>query len=374
MENVRNVRKFRLIQTKEGIKYMKKLVTMSIIISSMLLSACSTNTKEIANSDRISVVATSFYEYDWIRQILGDNQDKIDLTLLLDNGVDLHSYEPSVEDISKITSAALFIHTGGDSDSWVDDVLEQTDRDEFRNIDVMEYLGDSVKKEVMVEGMQGGGHDHDHEDCDVEDHDHEDCDDEDHDHDHEDHDHEDCDEEGHADEHIWLSLKNAIKICDVIEEELSEIDPDNASIYEENKENYINSLVELDEKYAQTVKDATRDTVIFADRFPFLYMMQDYGINYYAAFQGCSAETEASFETVAFLSDKVKELSANNVIVLDNGLAELGQTIINNSGNSECEILTINAMESITGEDIENGVTYLTIMEENLEILKTALN
>ena len=132
--------------------------------------------------------------------------------------------------------------------------------------------------------------------------------------------------------------------------------------------------MELDEKYAQTVKDATRDTVIFADRFPFLYMMQDYGINYYAAFQGCSAETEASFETVAFLSDKVKELSANNVIVLDNGLAELGQTIINNSGNSECEILTINAMESITGEDIENGVTYLTIMEENLEILKTALN
>ncbi|MFI3227644.1 MAG: metal ABC transporter substrate-binding protein, partial [Clostridia bacterium] len=204
---------------------------------------------------------------------------------------------------------------------------------------------------------------------------------EEHDHDHEDevsteeeHDHDHEDEEAHGDEHVWLSLRNAIVVCGAIADEISVLDAENADVYQENAENYIALLEELDGEYVAMVENAARDTVIFGDRFPFLYMMSDYGINYYAAFQGCSAETEASFETIVFLANKVDELNSNYVMIIDNGLVELATTIADNSQKQDCEILTMNSMQSITKEQMNDGVTYYSVMSENLDVLTLALS
>ena len=386
MENVRFVRK-----RDKGVLFkevkMKKLLGIILLSTMVILSGCNGNTQ---NDDEISIVAASFHEYDWAREILGEKAEDVNLTLLIDNGVDLHSYEPSVEDIALISSADIFIHNGGASDNWVDDVFEQESSSEVKELNIMEMLGDAVKDEVLVEGMEHGNHGHDHDDdaecCEEHDHDHDaECEEHDHDHDAEceehDHDHDaECEdhdhdehEGGHSDEHIWLSLKNAVIACEILTEEISNLDPDNKSVYEKNAEAYINSLKELDGEYESMVSEASRDTVIFADRFPFLYMMNDYDIEYYAAFAGCSAETEASFETVAFLSEKADELDVNYVLILENGLEEMAQTVINNADNKKSEILTINSIQSVSSGEIEDGVTYYSIMEDNLNVLKKAL-
>ncbi|MFI3226621.1 MAG: metal ABC transporter substrate-binding protein, partial [Clostridia bacterium] len=181
-------------------------------------------------------------------------------------------------------------------------------------------------------------------------------------------------EDSHSDEHVWLSVKNAIVVCQAICDQICALDAENAAIYQENTANYIQTLQDLDIAYETMVESAARDTVIFADRFPFLYMMNDYGVNYYAAFQGCSAETEASFETIVFLANKVDELNANYLIIIDNGLEDLATTVASNSQKQDCEILVLNSMQSITKDLIDNGTTYLSIMQENLDVLTLALS
>ncbi len=178
----------------------------------------------------------------------------------------------------------------------------------------------------------------------------------------------------HADEHVWLSLHNAMFMVALMSEEVQSLDEANANLYEANAQVYIEELAALDTKYEEVVHHAPRDTLIFADRFAFLYMMEDYGINYYAAFEGCSAESEASFETIAFLAEKSNALQIDNILILEDGLEEVAQTVIDNSTQNDCEILELNAMQSIDSEDIQDGVTYLQLMEENLEVLEIALS
>lgn len=350
---------------------MKKIIWIIVAVMVMTgsMSACSNKTDNNTDSMKIQIVTTIFPEYDWVKNIAGDKADRIDLTLLADNGVDLHSYQPSIDDILKISSCDMFIYVGGESDKWVDDALAQATNKDMIVINLLDVLGDKVKNEEIVEGMEHEHeHDHEHED---DDHDHdEDHDDDHHDHD-EDHDHE---HEEELDEHVWLSLKNAMLICDKITESLKAIDPSNSDHYQDNANGYKGKLSILDAEYNAAVKEASVKTLLFGDRFPFRYMTDDYGLSYYAAFTGCSAETEASFETVIFLAGKVDELGLKSILTIEGSDKKIAETIKNSTNTKDQKILTLNSMQGITSKDIEGGVTYLSVMTDNLNILKDALN
>ena len=313
---------------------------------------------------KLSVVTTIFPEYDWVRQIAGDNMDNIELTMLLDNGVDLHSYQPTVDDIVKISECDMFIYVGGESDEWVEDALQEAVNKDMAVVNLLEVLGDAVKEEEVVEGMQEED-DHDHED---EDHDHED-----EDHDHEEHEHHHEEGEIEYDEHVWLSLRNTVVLCQEIADQLGVIDPANKDAYAANAAAYIDKLNALDAQYEAAVSAASVKTVLFGDRFPFRYLVDDYGLDYYAAFVGCSAETEASFETIVFLANKVDELGLGTVLTIESADGKIAQTIVQNTAAKSAQILQMDSMQSTTSQDVKNGKTYLSAMEGNLEVLKQAL-
>ena len=294
---------------------------------------------------KLNIVTTIFPEYDWTRAILGDRADDVNLTMLLDNGTDLHSFQPAVKDIMKVSSCDLLIYVGGESDQWIEDALESAQNKDMKTINLMEVLGDSIKEEETVEGMQESEHDHDHED----------------------------EEEKEYDEHVWTSMRNAEVICDAIAETLEEMDPENKEIYQSNAETYKEKLSALDEAYQETVNNAKQKTLVFADRFPFRYLVDDYDLSYYAAFSGCSAESEASFKTVTFLAGKVDELGVKSVLTMEKSDDRIAQTVIENTKAKDQKILQLNSMQSITSDEIKNGVTYLSVMEDNLKVLKEAL-
>ena len=345
---------------------MKKIISAILVAlyAVTCLAGCGTNSSAAGDaSGKISVVATIFPEYDWVKNIAWDI-DNIDVTMLLDNGVDLHSYQPTAVDIAKISDCDMFIYVGGESDEWVEDALSEAKNKDMVVINLLETLGDSVKAEEVKEGMEAEEeHDHDHEEG--EDHDHEEG--EDHDHEH---------EEGEIefDEHVWLSLKNTAVICDAIEAGLEKIDAANAELYRANLDSYKAELDKLDKQYEEVTSAAEVKTVLFGDRFPFRYLVDDYGLDYYAAFVGCSAETEASFETIVFLANKVDELGLKHVMKIEGTKTEIADTIINNTNGKDMDVLTLDSMQSTTSKDAKEGATYLGIMMSNLEVLKKALN
>ncbi len=304
--------------------------------------------------DTLHIVTTIFPEYDWVRNILGEEADHVDLTLLLDNGVDLHSYQPTAEDILTISTCDLFVYVGGESDDWVEDVLEESMNPDMQVIELLDVLGDAVREEEVVEGMEAD-HDHEHE--------------EDHDHDHE--------EGPEYDEHVWLSMRNAEVICAALCDALCAVDPANADAYTANAESYTAQLQTLDAEYESVVAaapdTAAGHTLVFGDRFPFRYLTDDYGLDYYAAFVGCSAETEASFETVSFLAGKVDELQVPCVLIIDGSDGTIARTIVQSSSTPDLPILTLNSLQSVTADDLAAGTTYLSVMEANLEVLREAL-
>ncbi len=334
---------------------MKKITAMLLALFMLagVLAGCGKQsddkTDKTGKADKLSIVTTIFPEYDWVKEILGDKADNAEVTMLLDNGVDLHSYQPTADDIIRISNCDLFIYTGGESDGWVDDALKNTTNKDMKVIKLMEVLGDSVKEEETVEGMQE--EDHDHEDADE-------------------HDHE---EEAEYDEHVWLSLKNAETLCDAISGALQQIDPDNKDTYAANASAYIKKLSALDADYQTAVDAATYKTVLFGDRFPFRYMVDDYGLSYYAAFVGCSAETEASFETISFLAGKVDELNLPCVLAIEGAQHKIAETIVENTSAKNQKVLAMDSLQSTTSKDAANGTTYLSVMKQNLSVLKEAL-
>lgn len=299
---------------------------------------------------KLSVVCTIFPQYDWVRQILGDRMDSAELTLLLDNGVDLHSYQPTAEDIVKISDADLFIYVGGESDAWVQEVLASKQNQKMIVLNLMDILSDRVKEEEVIEGMQAenGNEGESAKEQDKEAPEH--------------------------DEHVWLSLKNAKTICQAISDALGSLDAEHASDYQNNGKAYIGKLSALDAEYEKAVSTGSRKTLLFGDRFPFRYLVDDYNLKYYAAFVGCSAETEASFETVSFLAKKLDELALPAVLVLEKSDQKIAQTIIKNTKAKDQKILVMDSMQSVTSQDVDAGATYLTIMEKNLGILKEVIN
>lgn len=333
---------------------MKKIVVILSVLSIIcMLCACgkanSKSTPDNTSSD-ITIVTTIFPEYDWVKNILGDNPANIKVEMLLDSKVDLHSYQPTSKDIVKIKDADLFVYVGGESDDWVEKTFKSADIT-TKTVNLMEVLKDAVKEEEVVEGMQEEEHDHDHD----EDADEEANVEEEHEH------------EEEYDEHVWLSLRNASKACEAIEAEIEKLDAINAETYKNNLSGYQRVLGQLDEDFKKVVKEAKRDTIICADRFPFRYLVDDYGLKYYAAFVGCSAETEASFETVIFLANKSDELDVPAIFVIDGSDMKIAKTVIENSSSGISTILTLDSLQSTTLEDYENGKTYVAVMSETLK-------
>ena len=309
---------------------------------------------------KLSIVTTIFPLYDWTRELLGDAADQCDLTMLMDSGVDLHNYQPSAEDILKISSCNLFLYVGGESDKWVTDVLAQATNKDMEVIDLLETMGDRVKMEEEKEGMEHHHDDDAHEEIDTEEAGHEDA-----------HDHEG--EEPEYDEHVWLSLKNAVFLCDEIAARLQKLLPEQTDAINKNRETYTARLQSLDGEYQAAANAAAVKTVLFGDRFPFRYMVDDYGLDYYAAFSGCSAETEASFSTISTLAAKVDELGLHAVLQIETADGSIAKTIIQNTQTKDQKILTMNSLQSVTSKDVGTGVTYYTVMQSNLEVLKQAL-
>lgn len=350
---------------------MKKLLSVFTALTLMAgcFTACSTNTVSAAEENKnLQIVTTIFPEYDWVMNILGDNPANAEVTMLLDNGADLHSYQPSAADILKISTCDVFVYVGGESDEWVDDVLKEATNKDMIVINLMDELGNAVKEEEIIEGMEG--HDHEHEHDEEEDHEH------DHEHEDEDHDHEHHHEEGEVeyDEHVWLSLKNAAVLVASIADAIEKADAANAETYRANASAYIGKLNALDKEYSDMVSSASRNVVLFGDRFPFRYLTDDYGLIYYAAFVGCSAESEASFETIMFLAGKVDENSLPVVLTIEGKDHKIAETIISNTATKDQKILTLDSMQTTTMADVKNGTTYISVMESNFEVLKEALN
>ncbi|MBQ6661178.1 MAG: zinc ABC transporter substrate-binding protein [Lachnospiraceae bacterium] len=334
---------------------MKRIVSLFslILLAAVLLcclTACDLGTKK-PEDGKLSVISTIFPEYDWVKNVLGDNPADVELTLLLDSGVDLHNYQPTAADILKISACDVFIYVGGESDSWVADVLRSANNKKMVAINLLDVLGDAVKEEEVVEGMQGED-EHEHEDGD--------------------HDHED-EEEAEMDEHVWLSLRNAQVIVTKISEELQKLDSAHADVYRKNAEAYIEKLKALDGQYKAAVDGAARKTLLFADRFPFRYLADDYGLSYYAAFVGCSAESEASFETITFLAEKVDELNLPVVMTIEKPNHRIAETVISTTKAKNQKILAMDSLQSTTAQDVKNGATYLAAMEANLTALTEAL-
>ena len=348
------------------------------------LVACNSSEKKLEQS-KLSIVTTIYPEYAWVKEILGTRADSVNLTLLMKNGVDLHSYKPTAQDIAKIASANMVVYVGGESDEWIKDALEASPKSDRTEINLMEALGDRVKAEEVVEGMQAEHEEHHHDEH-AEEHEHHGEHKEhadastssatlEHHNEHaEHHHHHDNEEEIENDEHVWLSLKNAEILVKKIAEELSKIDATHESAYKQNAAAYIAKIKSLDAEYRAAIESAARKTILFGDRFPFRYLVDDYGIKYYAAFVGCSAESEASFETIAFLAGKMDSLSLPAIFTIEKGNQKIARAILEASKSSKAaQVLTLNSMQSVTEQQIAEGFSYLSIMESNLEVLKQAI-
>lgn len=321
---------------------MKKILALllALWIPATVLSGCAPQ-DDSAASNKLNIVTTIFPAYDWVREILGAETDRAEITMLLDSGVDLHSYQPTVDDIVKISDCDLFLYVGGESDGWVEDALKNAPNKDRQVIRLLDVLGDSAKAEETVAGMQEEEHDHE--------------------------------EEAEYDEHIWLSLKNAQVLVAAISEALQETDPARKDTYAANAAAYVEKLSALDGEYRAAVDSGKYKTLLFGDRFPFRYLADDYGLDYYAAFPGCSAETEASFETVSFLAGKMDALGLPCVLTIEGTQHKIAETIVQNTAQKNQQVLTMDSMQAVTANDAASGVSYLSIMEKNLSVLKKAL-
>lgn len=324
-----------------------KIIIALIAIVGISLGIILGINKAKESSEKISIIATNFPAYDFARAVAGD---KANIKMLVKPGAETHDFEPTPQDIIDIKNSALFIYTGGESDEWIENVLKDIDANKTKLVKMMDAV--EVVEEETVEGME---HEHHHEHEEYEEHEH----------------HHEHEEEIEYDEHVWTSPKNAIKIVGAIKDELSKISPKNETIFADNARAYTDKLSELDQKFQDIVKTGNRKVVIFGDRFPLRYFVDEYGLNYYAAFPGCSDQTEASSKTIAFLVDKVKNEKIPVIFKIEMSSGKLAETISNETGT---KVLEFQSAHNISSDEFNNGVTYVDLMERNLSVLKEALN
>lgn len=325
--------------------------TVALIIAGVLcagvFSGCSfVNMPEDTEDDgKVKVVTTIFPTYDFSRQIAGEYY--ADITMLLGPGEESHTYEPTPQDIITIQNADVFIYVGGESESWVDSILESVDKNSMEIINLMDCV--EPVTEELIEGMEG-----------VEEHDH-----------YEEEETGDEAEDPEYDEHVWTSIDNAQVITQAITDALCSADKDNSLVYRGNCEKYLAELSNLKKKITAVVNSAQRKTIVFGDRFPVRYFADEFGLDYYAAFPGCAEQSEPSAGTVAFLIEKVKEENIPVVFKLELSNGKIAQTI---AESSNAQVETFNSCHNLTLDEFNSGVTYVDLMTQNAEILEKALN
>lgn len=312
---------------------LRKFSLLMILI--FCLSGCQA-VQHGSDSDNIKIICTTFPQYDWVRELIAGAEEETDLILLADNGTDIHSYQPSADDIISISNCDILIYTGGNSEAWIEDAIKNSANDSVKLLNMLDIVGDNAISEK--------------------------------------HEHDDSKHQNVKDEHVWLSIRNAELICDEITNALCEISPENAEMYRKNYQNYMEKLEELDKEYKRIVNSSVHKTLIFADRFPFRYLTDEYGILYYAAFPGCSAESEASFETVINLANKLDSLKIDTVLITDNLNSEMAKTVIMNTTDKDQDILSLSSMQSVNDDELNAGISYYSVMRDNLEVLEKALN
>lgn len=318
---------------------MKKIKMIFIsCLCLLMISGCTTNK---VDNKRIKIVCTTYVQYDWLQQIIGKENGTFDLSLIIKNGVDLHNYQPTVQDIVQISSADLFVCIGGESESWVKDAIKEAKNKNVKMISLMSLLKGRLKEEEHLEGVE----EHDHE----------------------------TEDETEYDEHVWLSLKNAHQVIKALSKKIQRMDQKHQNIYQKNTHKYLKEINDLQDHYQEAVDHAKTKTLVFADRFPFRYLMNDYSLKYYAAFPGCSTETEASFSTVTFLASQVDEYDLSYVIVIDQSDKKMAKTIIHCTKNKNQKIVTFDSLQSIKQEQMNQGYSYLKAMKHNLKVLKKCL-
>lgn len=320
-------------------KDLKRILPVALMVVTFLLTACGSG--DLSDKYNKKVVCTSFAAYDWTRNIIGDVEG-FDIIYLTKSGVDLHSFTPTTRDLVDISTADLVIYIGGPSDMWVLDATKNKVNPRQQVLALMDILSDKVVEEELVEGMTE--------------------------------EEEEEEEEIEYDEHVWLSLENAMLSSDRICSALSEIDSENAASLASNNERYQNELASLRESYLTKVAAKEKNTILVCDRFPFRYMFDELSLEYYAAFPGCSAESEAVFDTIVFLSNKIDELGLSSICVLEGSNQEISRVVIDNANTKNVEVLTLNSLQSISQTDIEDGVSYLSLMEENLDTILKLLD
>lgn len=325
----------------------KKIIIISLIIILIIgiLMVIFVKPKANNKTDKLSIVTTTFSTYDFARQIVGD---KAEVTLLLGPGVDSHSYEPSAGDLIKIKNSDIFIYIGGEMEQWVDKFFETDviNKDKTKMIQVTECIETIDEQEV-----DGAEEEHHHEDEHGENH-------------------EDEHEHGAFDEHIWTSPSNAIKMVKYLSEQFSNLDNENKDIYEKNAENYIAQIDDLRTRIQEIVDNKKRDRLVFGDKMPMQYFLNEFGLTASAAFNGCSTEAEPSIKTITYLINKVKEENIPVVLYIELSTGKTAKSIANETGAKTMQIQTLH---NISKDDFKNGETYVSLMERNLQVLKEAL-
>ena len=337
----------------------KKFISsfVAFVLGAACLTGCGTGKapdNQEDGADKISIVCTTFPQYDWVMELIGEAGEAFDVTLLVKNSADIHNYQPSAQDMISMKEADLFVYVGGESDVWVEDLMKSDPKLSDKSVSLVATLGDEALVEELLEGMQ---HDHEHE-----------------------HESDADDEQGvHGaeadvlDEHVWLSLEKAELLCQHISSKLCRLAPDYEAVIRNNTIAYTGALHELHEAYQTMVEESAGNALIFGDRFPFRYLAEDYDLECYAAFAGCNAEVEAGFDTIITLANKVDELKVPCILVIDGSDKSLAETILSTAKTGGQEILVLDSMQSVSWEDIVQGVNYLDIMRENLEVLRKAL-
>lgn len=313
-------------------------VAFLLLFAVLIQTGCTSDLKTHKDSNKLSIVATIFPPYDFAKHI---TKEKADVKMLLPPGCESHSYEPSPADIIEVSECDVFIYNGGDSDAWVDDILSSIDTSSIEIIKMTDCV--ETIAEEHIEGMQEEEHNHEN--------------------------HDEYDEP-ETDEHVWTSIRNSEVITSDICDAICRKDVENGDFYKKNSSDYINEMSELDDEYIKLVENARRKKIIFGDRFPIAYFARDYGLTYYAAFVGCSSETEASAETVAFLIDKVKEDDIPVIFHIEFSTHLIANTIADETNAEVCEF---NSCHNVSKKQIDSGISYVDMMRENMKSIEKAL-
>ncbi len=323
------------------LKKIHLIVLAVVLLMTGVLSGC-TGASSGVNTDKIQVTATLFPQYDWMRQIIGEDNEYIELNLINDSGTDLHSYQPTVQDVALMSESDLLVYTGGESEEWVLDMQQEAANDKLQIVSLLDVLGEQAVAEEEVGAKAERTHSH-------------------------------TEEELEYDEHVWLSVKNAMMYVQYLSNMIVQLDPEHADTYEANTKAYLAKLEALDEQYQTVVDNASSSTLVYADRFPFRYMVEDYGLTYYAAYSGCSADTQVTFETITSLAAYMDQTEANAILIIDNSDESLAKTVLKYTNNPNRQILKMKSLQSATKSQIAEGLNYLDVMNENLAVLEKAL-